>query len=205
LLGHQTTNNQGGGINMSQLRSLFVIFFVLMVLGCAWQRIPAAPEYTIEAPIPLKVGVIVADNEASTLYGPAILNEWKEMRLFESLIYPYREGDLVDVIMKLSVNGGWKGSGVGAGFVTGLTLGLAGTVVGPSMTGTHDAQAILNKATSEVGRYSVQVTSTVEFGMFANVNEVAKKTEELQRRKLALELANKIRADRQNLLAQINK
>lgn len=190
---------------MRKLRAFLVVLTVLLASGCAWQRIPAAPEYTLEAPIPLKVGIILADNQATTYYGPAVLKEWNEMGLFESVVYPYREGDPVDAVMRMTITGGWKGSGAGAGFVTGLTLGLAGTAVGPSMTGTHDVLAVVNKSSSEVGRYTVQVTSTVEWGMAANTGEVSKKADELQRKRMAFELAKKIRADRQSLLSITGK
>jgi hypothetical protein len=194
-----------GVINMKKLSSLFLVLIVFAVSGCAWQRIPAAPEYILEAPIPLRVGVILADGSASTYYGPGVIKEWNEMRLFDSLIYPYRDGDPVDAVMRITITGGWKGSGVAAGLVTGLTLGLAGTAVGPSMTGTHDALAIINKSSDETGRYSVQVTSTVEWGMAANTGEVSKKADELQRKRIAFELARKIRADRQVLLSKFGK
>lgn len=190
---------------MLKYRVFLLALILSLVSGCAWQRIPALPDYTLEAPIPLKVGIILADNSPSTYYGPGVLKEWTEMRLFEAIIYPYREGDLVDAVMRMTITGGWKGSGAAAGFVTGLTLGLAGTVVGPSMTGTHDVLAIVNKSSSEVGRYTVQVTSTVEWGMAANTGEVTNKADELQRKRIAFELAKKIRADRQSLLSILGK
>lgn len=185
------------------------IFLFALVLslasGCAWQRIPDLPEYTLEAPIPLKVGIIVADNNPSTYYGPGVVKEWTEMRLFESLLYPYRDGDVVDAVIRMTITGGWKGSGGGAGFLIGLTFGLAGAAIGPSMTGTHEALAILNKSSTEAGRYAVQVESTVEWGMAASTGEVSKKADELQRKKIAFELAKKIRADRKNLLSFVAK
>ena len=190
---------------MKKLGLLFLALFAFTMSGCAWQRIPAVPEYTLEATIPLKVGVILADSQASTYYGPAVIKEWNEMRLFDSLIYPYRDGDPVDAVMRMTITGGWKGSGAAAGFVTGLTLGLAGTVVGPTMTGTHDPVAIINKSIDETGRYSVQVTSTVEWGLAANTGEVSKKADELQRKCIAFELSKKIRADRQALLSKFGK
>ena len=190
---------------MIKLRSLFLALLVLTVSSCAWQRIPVAPEYTLEAPIPLKVGVIMADNQTSMFYGPAVIKEWNEMRLFDSLVYPYRDGDPVDAVMRVTITGGWKGSGAGAGFIIGLTLGLAGTAVGPSMTGTHDALAIINKSSDEMGRYSIQVTSTVEWGMAANTGEVSNKANELQRKRIAFEPAKKIRADHQNLRSKLGK
>lgn len=190
---------------MLKYRVFLLALIFSLVSGCAWQRIPDLPVYTLEAPIPLKVGVMFADNSPSTYYGPGMLKEWTEMRLFESIIYPYREGDLVDAVMRMTITGGWKGSGAAAGFITGLTLGLAGTVVGPSLTGTHEALAIMNKSSSEVGRYTVQVESTVEWGMAANTGEVSKKADELQKKRMAFELAKKIRADRQSLLSILGK
>jgi hypothetical protein len=191
--------------NMIYIRVLFAVFLLSVASGCAWQRIPPPPEYTVEAPLPLRVGVVLGDSQPSMYYGPGVLNEWKAMKLFESLIFPYRDGDQVDAVMKLSVDGGWKGQGAGAGFVIGLTLGLAGTAIGPSMTGTHDALAVLSKSADEAGRYSAHVSSTVEWGMTANTGEVSKKADELQRKRIAFELANKIRADRQALLSRLGK
>ena len=198
-------DHQQWEVFMLKLRVFLLVLTVLLAPGCAWQRIPDAPEYTLEAPIPLKVGIILADNQVTTYYGPAIIKEWNVMRLFESTVYPYREGDPVNAVMRMTITGGWKGSGFGAGFVTGLTLGLAGTVVGPSLTGTHDVLGIVNKSSSEVGRYTVQVTSKVEWGLAANTAEVSKKADELQTKRMAFELAKKIRADRQNLLSITGK
>ena len=186
-------------------RVLFIALVLSFISGCAWQRIPPVPEYTSEAPLPLRVGVILDNTQASAYYGPDVLNEWKAMRLFDTIIYPYREDDQVDGVMKLSINGGWVGSGVGAGIVIGLTFGLAGTAVGPSMTGTHEALAVVSKSANEAGRYSAKVESTVEWGLCANVGEVAKKADELQRKRIAFELANKIRAERQALLSALGK
>jgi len=190
-------------ITRRRLIPLACLFF--MVFGCAWQRIPPMPEYAPETPIPLKVGVQLASNQPSAYLGPGIINNWKEMRLFEGIVYPYRADDSVDAVMDLSINGGWKGSGAGKGFIVGLTLGLAGTVMGPSMTGTHDAQCVLNIRGNEAGRYAVQVSTEVEWGVFADTGEVSNKAEELQRRTLAIELAKKIRAERQQLVIQKEK
>jgi len=183
----------------------YLVLIILALSSCAWQRIPEAPEYTLEATIPLKVGVILANDQASMYYGPGVIKEWSKMKLFNSLIYPYREDDPVDAVMTVTINGGWQGSGAGQGFLIGLTLGLAGTAVGPNMTGTHNALAIVNKSSKEIGRYSAQVTSTVEWGIAANTNEVSKKADELQKKRLAFELAQKIRADQQTLLARTSQ
>jgi starvation-inducible outer membrane lipoprotein len=62
---------------MKKLGSLFLLLIVLAVSGCKaipnlvpsleWTRIPEAPEYTVEAPIPLRMGVIMLDNFGNDL------------------------------------------------------------------------------------------------------------------------------------------
>lgn len=116
-----------------------VVAAATVVSGCAWQRIPAAPSYTMPSPLPIRVGIVLGDTQASAFYGPGVVGLWKDMRVFETVTYPYQEGNAVDGVLRLTINGDWKGSGAGAGFVVGLTLGLASPVVGPSTTGVHDA------------------------------------------------------------------
>jgi hypothetical protein len=180
--------------------NLLLLMIVLIVGGCAWQRIPPAPSYTATAPLPIRVGIILDSSQASAYYGPPVINLWKEMRVFESITYPYREGDPVDGILRLTINGGWRGQGAGAGFLIGLTLGLASPAVGPSMTGIHDATATVSRSAVEVARYSVRIESTVTWGMAANTSEVSSKADDLQRRKLAVELAQRLDADRTALV-----
>jgi hypothetical protein len=127
------------------------------------------------------------------------------MKLFESIIYPYRKGDILDGVMKLSIKGGWKGSGRGAGVLIGLTLGLASAGVGPSMTGVHYATAVLSKGATETGKYTVHVESNVTWGMAANTTEVSNKSDDLQRRKIAVEMAKKFEADRTLIIKAFGK
>ncbi len=95
---------------MKTLGSLFLLVIVLAVSGCAaWKKIPAAPEYTHAAPIPLKVGVVLLQEDTTSIEywsssfvqdgpvssypltypGPEAIKGLKEMQLFDSLIYPY--------------------------------------------------------------------------------------------------------------------
>jgi hypothetical protein len=88
---------------MRKLDSLFLLLIVLAVSGCgaAWKKIPAAPEYTHAAPIPLKVGVILLQEDTTSFKDYHGGDDWpgleaikglKEMQLFDSLIYPYEGG-----------------------------------------------------------------------------------------------------------------
>ena len=184
---------------------LVAVFFMFFVGGCAWQRIPVAPDFNPATTFPIKVGIILADNQPSSYYGPGIINYWKQTKLFESVIFPYREGDPVDGTLKIAINGGWKGEGAGAGFLIGLTLGLASPAVGPSMTGIHDATTILFKGPQEIAQYSVHVESSVTWGMGANTEEVSSKADALQTRKLAVEIARKLDESRGTIMKAFAK
>ncbi|MFA5138824.1 MAG: hypothetical protein WC728_06270 [Elusimicrobiota bacterium] len=182
------------------------VLLVSMILsGCAWQRIPAAPSYAAPSPLPLRVGVVLADTPASAAYGPGVVKLWEGMGVFKAVTYPYRDGDPVDAVLRLTVNGQWKGHGAGAGIIVGLTLGIASVGVGPSMTGVHDAAAALSKDAQEIAKYVVRAESTVKWGMQADATDVGNKADDLQRRKIAVELAQKLEADRAKLLKALGK
>ncbi len=79
-------------------------------------------------------------------------------------------------------------------------------------TFTHDALAVLNQSSDEIGQHSVQVATTRQLGKNSlkdthgrNYVEGYDAGFELQGKRLAFELAKKIRADRQNLLLKIGK
>ena len=183
--------------DMKTLVSLFLLSIVLTVSGCsAWKKIPAAPEYTHEAPIPLKVGVILLQEDTRT--GLEAIKSLKEMQLFDSLIYPY-EGAPVDVVMQLIIAGGREGFGevtethdVREGF--------------GEVTTTHNVRASIKKSSDVIGRYSLQATSTIESGMGYELNPgLFGAGTTLQGKRIAFEIAKNIRADRSNLLSKYSK
>jgi hypothetical protein len=149
------------------------------------------------------VGIVPAENPGAQQLASALVGEWKKMGVFASIDFPYRPGDHVDGILKLDATGRATGSAAAAGFVTGLTLGLAGTVVGPSVTTIHDVSVSLYKRDNLVSTYNVHVETSVEFGMFANTDEVARRAGELQIRTIAVEVANKLDGDQQKILAAL--
>lgn len=70
----------------------------------------------------------------------------------------------------------------------------------------HDVLASIKKYSDVIGRYSVQATSTIESGGGYQINPgffEARAT--LQGKRIAFELAKKIRANRQNLLSRLGK
>lgn len=185
---------------------LFGLFVsILFFSGCAWQRIPDPPVYNVPSSIPLNVGIVLGDTPPSQTYGPAVVKHLKEMGVFKSVIYPYREGDSVDGVLKITITGGLKGSGAGAGLLIGLSLFTLSPVIGPSVTATHDANVTLSKGISEVAKYSIHVETSVSWGLGANTAEVANKAEALHNRKLAVEIANSINSDRPRILREFGK
>jgi len=227
-------------MNMKKLGSLFLLLIVLAVSGCVgggggtmylvpaseWTRIPEAPEYTVEAPIPLSVGIILDVSPAYSTSGLDVIKEWREMQLFDSLVYPYKEDDPVDAVMRLTTTGEVEEEGglsrFGVDMLGLLTYGLSRPIVGRSATFTHDALAVIHQSSDEIGRYSVEVSSTVRWeagagntssrhGLFTPSPGHGRKGSslaagyELQGKRLAFELAKKIRADRQNLLSKLGK
>jgi len=236
---------------MKKLVSLFLLLIVLAVSGCTpwmvtetvltqWTRIPESPVYTVEEPIPLRVGVIfLRDRSEITLSHIDVIKALQEIQLFDSLVYPYQEGDPVDAVLRLTISGGNEGesalSRFGVETLSLVTIGLSGPLVGRSATFKHNVLAVLNQSSDEIGRYSVEVSSTVGWGtgpisskenvwgqgsgnalMDQAIKDKKKRLFQrrassiaagykLQRKRIAFELAKKIRADRQNLLSTLNK
>lgn len=183
--------------------SIFIPFFLLLMVGCSWQKIPADPEYVKDRQLPLRVGLISAHDANSMLYVPGVVSELRSMRLFDSLLFPYHEEDQVDAVATLSVDGDWQPSGAGPLVAVGLTLGLASPFVGPSVTGTHIIKAALVSGSEDVGFYSSKVSTKAEWGVMADSNSVSQQTNTLQTKRLADALAKAIREDQNNLLAKV--
>jgi len=187
-----------------------ILFALLVALGCTWQRISPAPLYVRERPIPLRVGVVLAEDRTSEYHGLIILDSWKQVPLFESVTWPYREGDSVDAVLHLSVSGAWKHEETGValtkGFLIGLSYGLLSPVLGPSVTGTHDiVTTITIKGSTEERKYSAHVETVAEWGILADREKVSRKMDEVHYKKMAGELAQKIMADRAVLMKAAGK
>ena len=189
--------------------ALGIIVSILFFSGCAWQRIPMPPTYYVSKPIPIRVGIEIGGTPESQVYVPLVVKKLKEMEVFETVVYPYRDGDSVDGILKLTIKGGWKGENHGASFIKGAIIGLSlftlSTVIGPEMTGTHDVNVELSKDLTVVVNYSIQVKTSVSWGQAANTNEVAAKANDLQVRKISVEIANRIDNDRLHILKKFGK
>ena len=201
-------------------RHAFLVFLIVFGLsGCSLRHVSAAPDYSVSAPLPIRVGIVVDEQTKSYAgtsrqyldeadrSGPVIIGLWKEMGLFESITYPHREGDPVDGVLKITITGGEVALGLVRGTVMGaellatlLTMKLAGPLMVYTVPFEHDAVVVLSKGATEVARYSVHVESTVILNMNpydkSQLDEGKPKAEVVQRQKLAVEIARKLDADR---------
>lgn len=129
------------------------------------------------------------------------------MSVFRKVYYPYRPDiDPVDATLNLSIEGGWTSSSAAnfaKGFVIGLSLFTLSPVLGPSMSGLHTVSTGLRKDGQIVVSYSGQVETDISWGMLADTNAVAHKAEELQVRKICLEVSQWLRANRAKILREL--
>ena len=183
------------------LTSFIIIGTLVLGTGCAWQKIPVAHDYSVSEKLPLKVGVRLSSKPASTVVGPRVLEKWKDMGLFEEIVYPYREDDDINLVLTLDIDGRWIGSGAGAGVVIGLTLGLASPFVGPSMEGVHTIDLDFNKDEKKINNLRSTVSTKVSWGLGADVNDVSRKTDDLLIKKLANAGARLITEQRDEIIA----
>jgi hypothetical protein len=176
---------------------LIVFLFVLSTIsGCAWQRIPVAPQYQSTDSIPIRVGVELSSDPVSKNYGPPVIQRLKDWHVFNDMIFPYRKGDPVDAVLRITVKGEWKeGANFLRGFIIGLSLYTLSPVVGPSITGTHDINSILFQKERELAKYQAHAETLVERGVLADTGEVFRKADFVQTSTLANGLAKKMRDD----------
>ena len=75
--------------------------------------------------------------------------------------------------------------------------------IGPSITGTHDLKATLTDDKELVASHSARIKTKVTWGIAGNSNEVSAKADDLQTRKIAVEIAEWLQADRNAILKKL--
>ena len=185
-------------VRPSLLNGLLLCFF-LLIGGCAWQRIEEPPAYAADK-FPLTIAITPSNDPASRELANLLAKELITIREFDDIIYPYRSGDAVDCILKLNAVVSMSGKGAGAGFISGLTFGLAGTVIGPETTMIHDIDFYLTNGGKKTGHHKIRVESEAEFGVFADIQEVASKQVQLQMRKIAISISEELKKDRRSVM-----
>jgi len=193
----------------SKMKKLvYLVIAIILIGGCAWQRIPALPVYNVSNTIPMRVGVELGDTPASFEDGYGVVRKLKEMKIFNEIVFPYEKDNQVDGILKIDISGGWSGAILydsAKGFLVGLSMGLLSPVMGSTIIGNHDAVITLNKGLIEVARYSVHANTAVDCGIKADLYEVDYKSRCLQQCKLAIEIAKHISADYSRISEEFKK
>jgi hypothetical protein len=161
---------------------------------------PPAPAYDPPQPIPIVVGVELAESPDEQIYGSQVVNLLKEMKVFQYVIWPYNEATPVDAVLRLSITGSWEeGSTVTSAILVGLTLGLLGPFVGPKIKGNHDVTASVVESDNDVVAYSFHVETEVSRGLATNKDVVLFQADGVQIRKIATELAERLNEDREEI------
>lgn len=185
------SNQRGAG----KMKKLTVIIFAmtLLIAGCAWRHIPAAPDYPYVKTIPYTVGIALSNNgDGTRLYVPKVVDSLKAMRVFNNIIFPYRHGDAVDAVLYMSI--GAKGSeNVGRDVASGvLTMGLAGS----GNTFVYRTIALLKTPEgSTITSYDFPTTTHFTFGQLADRSELTAEVNNVSCKKIAIELANRLNND----------
>ncbi|MDH3216179.1 MAG: hypothetical protein OEN01_07800 [Candidatus Krumholzibacteria bacterium] len=163
---------------------------------------PPPPTFHAAEPIPIIVGVQLVPSSADR-YGPRVVALLREMDVFQYLIWPYDASTPVDAVLTLFIEGAWedgKGSRVTSVILVALTAGLLGPVLGTNMSGVHDVTARLLDLEGEVSQYSFRIESKAARGLGANADVSFIRADDLQMRRLAVELAKRMHADRENIM-----
>ena len=113
-----------------RITGAFLLGLCFLVAGCAWQRIESVPTSSSEAPLPIVVGLQsptgAPPEEVAVVQ---IGGELQKIKLFTDVLYPYRSGDPIDCMLVYGSRSTVTGEGAAAGFIIGLTFGLAGASV----------------------------------------------------------------------------
>ncbi len=176
--------------------------------ACTWIRASSPPQYQSPNPLPLTVGVQISDSLASRQDGPVVIKLLDEMKIFKSMIYPYRADDVVDGVLFLSIDGKWRAQD-GLNFWSSVFLGLSlftlSPIVGVNMVGTYSTEATLSDGPKNISHVAVRTVSRISWGVLASTEEVTDKANDLQWRSIAVELSHAIEEDRNRILAEYSE
>jgi hypothetical protein len=146
------------------------------------------------------MGVELSSSQVTAVYGPRFVALLSEMMVVDKVVYPYQEGDTVDALLNITLDGSWRGSGPGAGFAIGLTLGLLSPFIGPSIVGNHDLRATLEENGNNIASHSAHIESKITWGIAADANAVGARADDLQTRKIAVSIGEWLQANRTLIL-----
>lgn len=194
------------------LLTVAFIAAAVFLVGCAapnWVHTPAAPEYYSTEPIPIVVGITLDEppftaqwwgkSKTRQDYGPEIVDYLRKMSVFKSVVYPY--GVLTaDVDMHLSVRGTWSYDNKGRAFAN----FMIGTANYNDFIGTHNLKVSLKAGDKEIDSFTLTVNTKGEYSA-GDADVIVKELNDLQIKKIAVELANRLKTDRALIIDRINQ
>jgi hypothetical protein len=162
---------------------------------------------TFEGTLPYKVGFAPGQDIGMQLYIPKIVETWKQDRLFNQVTvlthdsFLYRNPKDLDYIIEVSGTGTWVVNKINIleGLFIDLTLGFAGMPggIGNELSGVTILNVVVvdTKSGNEFASYSIEARTVVEYGIAADINVVTATADNIQSRKLAILLAERLRVD----------
>lgn len=186
---------------------------IIATSGCGptWVHAPAAPDYyATTEPIPIDIAVSIdeppfaaqwwGESKIQRDYGPEIVDYLKRMKVFKKIIYPYGKNDTADAALFLSLRGLWKADNKGRA----IGSFLIGTPNYNDFEGTHDVKVILKLANEEVANYRMAINTKGQYSG-TDTDMIAKELNDMQIKKIAVDVANRINDDRAQIIERLSK
>ncbi|MDD5427621.1 MAG: hypothetical protein PHI58_00065 [Candidatus Omnitrophica bacterium] len=162
-----------------------LLIMVMLFSGCAWQREIVMPTYNVSKTIPIRVGIVLGDSPESFNYGPNIVRDLKEMKVFKDVVFPYSKVESVNGILKIDVKGKWDWD-----WLAKNDKGFC-----PSRVGKHQVNIYLMKDSKNIVQYSLPLTTSLDAGIYPDATDIVYKADSLQQRKVAIEIAKHLDED----------
>jgi hypothetical protein len=191
-------------LNLIHMRNLTIILLITILIcsSCGWIRVANKPVFSEVETLPLNIGIRLESNPGSNAYGPLVIKYLDEFKIFNSIIYPYKEGEIVDGILDLKINGHWVKKGAGNLVVLCPVLS---PFAGPSMIAKHETEAKLNNNLTKVATYVFQTETKIKHGVMADKKLVVLRGDSLQTYKIAYQIVGKLLMDQDKVMKEFNK
>lgn len=131
-------------------------------------------------------------------YGPEIVEHLKKMRLFKKIIYPYENIDTADAIIYMSIKGKWSYDNKGRALAT----FMIGTPNYNDFEGNHEIKTVVKAANDDIANYTISVNTKGQYSG-SDGDGIAKELNDLQIKKISVDLANRINADRELIISKV--
>lgn len=190
-----------------------IVVTIIFATGCAptWVHAPAAPDYyATTEPIPVNVGISIDEppfaaqwwgkSKIRQDYGPEIVDYLKRMKVFKNIVFPYGNDDTVDASLFLSIKGYWKSDNKGRA----ISSFLIGTSNYNDFEGAHEVKVILKVANEEVANYPISANTKGQYAG-SDTDMISKELNDLQIKKIAVDIANRFNGDRAQIEDSLSK